>query len=154
MTDQTGKEWSDERIEARCDALTPGEADMGEMEYWNCLRDIGLRVGIEIRNDLQSTIDALRGELAEAKATLNAIAEFQQMMGMEGDEIDDLRAQLASQTAQVAITLDAATVEALQLAIAMGNEYCSVYHDHHGGATGDCHDLSPLRRLLAQVTGG
>ena len=48
--------WSDERIRDRYYALVPCEANMGEMEYWNTLRDVGERVSYELRNEYEAQL--------------------------------------------------------------------------------------------------
>ncbi len=48
--------WSNQRIRDRYHALVPSEANMGEMEYWNVLRDVGERVSYELRNDYEAQL--------------------------------------------------------------------------------------------------
>ncbi len=41
MSDEREPLWTNQRIRDRYHALVPCEANMGEMEYWNVLRDVG-----------------------------------------------------------------------------------------------------------------
>ena len=67
MTNKREPLWSDIRIRDRYHALVPCEANMGEMEYWNTLRDVGERVSYELRNDYESRIAELEAQLAESR---------------------------------------------------------------------------------------
>lgn len=69
--------WSNERIRDRYHALVPCEANMGEMEYWNVLRDVGERVSYELRD----TYEAERQRLSADHAALVArIAELETLI--------------------------------------------------------------------------
>lgn len=59
MSDERKPLWSDERIRDRYHALVPCEANMGEMEYWNTLRDVGERVSYELRDEYEGVIGSL-----------------------------------------------------------------------------------------------
>jgi uncharacterized coiled-coil protein SlyX len=66
MTNKREPLWSDIRIRDRYHALVPCEANMGEMEYWNVLRDVGERVSYELRNDYEVRITELEQKLSRA----------------------------------------------------------------------------------------
>lgn len=61
MSDEREPLWSDIRIRDRYHALVPCEANMGEMEYWNVLRD----VGYELRNAYEARIAELEAQLSQ-----------------------------------------------------------------------------------------
>ncbi|MFE1971619.1 hypothetical protein ACFMJR_22765, partial [Acinetobacter baumannii] len=67
---------------------------MGEMEYWNVLRDVGERVSYELRDEYESTIDTLisdNNRIFDRAATRLA-------------EIYELRARIAELEARLAQT--------------------------------------------------
>lgn len=83
--------WTDEQIFARYDALTPCEANMGELEYWQTLRDVGGRVSIELRDDYQAALAARDRRIAEleaelAEALIVAVARGEKLGYVEADE--------------------------------------------------------------------
>lgn len=94
MTNEREPLWSDKRIRDRYHALVPCEANMGEMEYWNVLRDVGERVSYELRDEYESTIDTLisdNNRIFDRAATRLA-------------EIYELRARIAELEARLAQT--------------------------------------------------
>jgi len=98
--------WSDERIRDRYYALVPCEANMGEMEYWNTLRDVGERVSYELRNEYEAQlsnqyqrierfvelVDQLERKLAEATEANTSCTIY---IASQMERIGDLEAQLA-----------------------------------------------------------
>lgn len=79
MTNKREPLWSDIRIRDRYHALVPCEANMGEMEYWNVLRDVGERVSYELRNDYEVRITELEQKLSRRrniKAQRHTLAPF------------------------------------------------------------------------------
>lgn len=82
--------WENEDIRARYDALLPSEADMGELEYWQTLRDVGERVSIELRDDYESTLSSMQktnSVLFQRAATRLAQIKELQAMVQERDEL-------------------------------------------------------------------
>ncbi len=67
MSDEREPLWTNQRIRDRYHALLPSEANMGEMEYWRTLRDVGERVSYELRNDYEARITELEAQLAESR---------------------------------------------------------------------------------------
>ena len=96
MSDEREPLWTNQRIRDRYHALLPSEANMGEMEYWRTLRDVGERVSYELRNDYEARITELEAQLAESREDYRVadnengrLREFKQL----------LEAQLAEQPA-------------------------------------------------------
>ena len=56
MTNEREPLWTNERILDRYYALVPCEANMGDMEYWRTLRDVGERVSYELRNEYEAQL--------------------------------------------------------------------------------------------------
>lgn len=93
MTDEREPLWSDIRIRDRYHALVPCEANMGEMEYWNVLRDVGERVSYELRNDYEVRIAELETQVAGKEELIVQLVEID-MPAME-DVNERLEARLA-----------------------------------------------------------
>ena len=106
--------WTNERIRDRYHALVPCEANMGEMEYWNVLRDVGERVSYELRDEYQRELAALRTRVEELELeritlwhTINTQAEYAEGLEAEIAEQEEKFDHYTTETTGIVVALNA-----------------------------------------------